>query len=143
MIAIQIATFFCLGCLEDKPVSQQSPDPRYCQGCCDFLVKEAEMNPGQSGDWKPKLGKEDKSEDSRQEILSPTNAFVEPMPACPKSQEGTSLPIGRPRAEIPIDQALKLHAEGESIRTIVENLKAGGLKASRMTVQRILAGKRD
>lgn len=52
------ATFFCYACLEDKPIGQQSPDPRYCQRCCDFLLKEATRRLREHGDWIPKLQKE-------------------------------------------------------------------------------------
>ena len=34
--------FFCHACLDDKDQQELSPDPHYCQGCCDFLLKEAE-----------------------------------------------------------------------------------------------------
>jgi len=33
--------FFCHACIVDKPASEQSPDPRYCQGCYEFLCHEA------------------------------------------------------------------------------------------------------
>lgn len=51
----EIGAFFCHACLEDKPVTEASPDPRYCQGCYDFLVKEAEMLlEGKHPAWIPK-----------------------------------------------------------------------------------------
>lgn len=33
-------TFFCMACLEDRQPVESSPDPRYCQGCYDFLTGE-------------------------------------------------------------------------------------------------------
>lgn len=33
--------FFCLGCLSHINYKAQSKDPRYCQGCFDFLTEEA------------------------------------------------------------------------------------------------------
>jgi transcriptional regulator with XRE-family HTH domain len=33
--------FYCHACLEAKTIGEQSPDPRYCQGCCEFLLQEA------------------------------------------------------------------------------------------------------
>lgn len=47
---------YCQACFMDKPVAGASPDPRYCQGCYDFLLKEAEMLPAKSGrpEWIPK-----------------------------------------------------------------------------------------
>lgn len=54
-----ITVFFCEACLIDKPATEVSPDPRYCQGCCDFLVKEAMSLPDHKrSKWVPKLGKE-------------------------------------------------------------------------------------
>jgi len=39
----------------DKPASEASPDPRYCQGCYDFLLKEAEiLSPGKHPKWVPR-----------------------------------------------------------------------------------------
>ncbi len=46
--------FFCYTCLEDKPATEASPDPRYCQGCYDFLTKEAELLDGRKPTWVPK-----------------------------------------------------------------------------------------
>jgi len=40
--------FFCIGCLIGKPASEQSSNPRYCQSCREFLLKE-ELSRGDSG----------------------------------------------------------------------------------------------
>lgn len=40
---IEAGSFFCSACLVGKPAVEQSPDSRYCQGCYEFLLKEAEM----------------------------------------------------------------------------------------------------
>lgn len=45
--------FFCQACLVGKPLDDQSPDPRYCHFCYDFLRKEAEQITGRHG-WIPK-----------------------------------------------------------------------------------------
>ncbi len=51
-------TFWCHACLDDKLASEASPDPRYCQDCYDFLLKEAEMLPeGKRPAWIPQKGK--------------------------------------------------------------------------------------
>lgn len=48
-------TFFCQVCLEDKPPAATSPDPRYCQGCYDYLLVEASMLPATKRPaWIPK-----------------------------------------------------------------------------------------
>jgi len=47
--------FFCQACLVGKPAGEQSPDPRYCQGCCKFLFEEAEFLPdGKRPRWIPR-----------------------------------------------------------------------------------------
>ncbi len=52
---IEAGGFFCLACAVGKPADDQSPDPRYCQGCYDFLLKEAEMLPSNKRPkWIPK-----------------------------------------------------------------------------------------
>ncbi len=66
--------FWCEGCLTAQPKDDQSPDPRYCQRCCDFLSREAELLTGwQRPSWVPKLAKERSGE----------------KPAADKSQEAT------------------------------------------------------
>ena len=51
----EIEVFFCHACLLDKPATEASPDPRYCQGCYDFLLQEAELlSPGKHPKWVPK-----------------------------------------------------------------------------------------
>ena len=40
---IEAGGFWCHACLVGKLASEQSPDPRYCQGCYEFLLKEAEL----------------------------------------------------------------------------------------------------
>jgi len=35
---------FCQVCLVGKPPTEASPDPRYCQNCYEFLLKEAELD---------------------------------------------------------------------------------------------------
>ena len=40
---IEDGGFFCQACLIGKEKTTISPDPRYCQGCYDFLRGEAEV----------------------------------------------------------------------------------------------------
>lgn len=35
--------FFCQSCLVHKPMEGKSADPRYCQGCYDFLIEEVRV----------------------------------------------------------------------------------------------------
>ena len=48
--------FFCHACLTSHPATEKSPDPRYCQGCYDFLIREAEKLPeNKRPAWIPKI----------------------------------------------------------------------------------------
>jgi hypothetical protein len=50
--------FFCQACLVGKPLDDSSPDPRYCQECYDFLLREAEISSGHiRSSWIPKESK--------------------------------------------------------------------------------------
>lgn len=40
---IEAGGFFCEACLVGKPLDDQSPAPRYCQGCFGFLKAEVEL----------------------------------------------------------------------------------------------------
>jgi len=52
---INAAGFFCHACVVGKPASEQSPDPRYCQNCYEFLLKEVELLPASKRPkWIPK-----------------------------------------------------------------------------------------
>lgn len=46
--------FWCETCVVARPLKEQSPDPRYCQGCYEFLLKEAELLGGRKPTWAPK-----------------------------------------------------------------------------------------
>ena len=46
--------FFCQACIVGKPAKEISPDPRYCLGCYELLVKEAEKDTSRRvAEWKP------------------------------------------------------------------------------------------
>lgn len=49
--------FWCEGCLMARPLDEQSSDPRYCRGCCDFLIQEANLTSSRA-DWVPKVKRE-------------------------------------------------------------------------------------
>ena len=46
--------FWCEACVVARTLVEQSPDPRYCQGCFDVLKVEAEMQPSRRVAWMPK-----------------------------------------------------------------------------------------
>lgn len=56
---IETGGFFCKACLVGKPAGEKSPNPRYCQDCYDFLLKEAELLPPKTKKpiWEPVPGR--------------------------------------------------------------------------------------
>ena len=53
---VEAGDFFCESCLIGKPQDDQSQDLRYCQGCFDFLLQEADMLPAtKRPKWIPKI----------------------------------------------------------------------------------------
>ena len=55
--------FFCWCCLVHRPIDDRSPDERYCQQCCDFLLEEASMQRIKRADWIPRTGGQDTPSD--------------------------------------------------------------------------------
>lgn len=50
--------FYCEACLTNKLLDEQSPDERYCHGCCEFLVGEANRlidSGSKVGLWRPEV----------------------------------------------------------------------------------------
>lgn len=51
---VAVSTFFCRACLNDRPIGEQSLDPRYYGVCCDFLVAESrELLKRRTPAWAP------------------------------------------------------------------------------------------
>jgi len=68
---INASGFFCRACLVDKPADKASSDPRYCQGCYEFLVTEAEMLPAtKRPKWIPKPIRGEKTDRRQYQISS-------------------------------------------------------------------------
>lgn len=53
--------FWCEGCLIARPLDTRSPDPRYCQGCHDFLSEEA-SHLDRKPSWTPKASNSAKNQ---------------------------------------------------------------------------------
>jgi hypothetical protein len=144
--------FWCEACLIARPLDDQSPDPRYCQGCYDFLLKEARMlkeaGSWRRPDWIPKLKtspkkvgyastptprnmstlKEDKIE---VDIIQPSVAKVAHGKRGPK------------RKVLPDDLIKRWAGEGMGGKAIATRLKIEhGVKVSYKTIQRVLSGER-
>lgn len=140
--------FFCEACLVDKPAAEKSPDPRYCQLCYDFLLKEVETITGcLHANWKPQRG-------------------TKPIPPIPQNGGGVLstveskkpevsdhqieekrheiqtrhiIPLGRPSADLPMDKVLSWRRDEElGVRAIAKRLNSQGFKVSRMAVHRAI-----
>ena len=122
--------FFCHACLVDKPEAEASPDNRYCHGCYEFLVKEAELlPPGKRPAWIPKstrLAARTSSEAPQGAQDSQNN--------CNKILTGVRHRVGRPCADLPVEQVVNLASQGYSLRRV-----AAKLGVSHMAVKRVLA----
>ena len=142
-------TFFCQACLEDKSMVVQSPDTRYCQGCCEFLLHEAELDKSWGkASWKPVLNYTDKPVEykSHSEIPMvngethtglltrtklPQNRALQKSALTPK----ISL-MGRPKKEVPSDQIIEL-SKTLGVRDIARDLDL-----TPSMVSRVLSGRR-
>jgi len=121
--------FFCHACLEDKLASELSPDPRYCQGCYDFLVREAELLPaGKRPAWIPKSARlaARTSSEAPQGVQDSQNN-------CNKIITGVRHRVGRPCADLPVREIVNLASQGYSLRRV-----AAKLGISHMAVKRAL-----
>ena len=141
-------TFYCHACLEDKPANEQSLDPRYCHGCCEFLLNEAKILPrGKRPSWIPTINRE--ASPSEPEPLSlRAKQGVEQARGCNKISIGVLDRVGskrgRRRISIPMELIAQITKEGiTSCRGISQRLKSEyDIGCSFMTVARVIKGNR-
>lgn len=145
--------FFCEACLVEKPIGEQSPDSRYCQGCYDFLKKEAELLDGRKPTWVPK--------DSQTITRTPLEPSRKPLlPAsgvghnCIDEMIGSGIMStvestkddgkrGPKHKALPYELIKGWVGEGMGSRVIALKLNNElGISVSYKTVQRVLAGER-
>ncbi len=145
---------FCQACLVDKTATKLSPDPRYCQGCYDFLTKEAELLDGRKPTWVPK--------DSQSITRTPLEPYCKPLqPASgvghnyidtligsgimstveSKKDDGKR---GRKQKVLPRELIKQWSGEGMGSKAIASKLSNElGIKVSYKTIQRLLSGERE
>lgn len=141
--AIKTNTFFCQTCLIDRPVEIQSPDPRYCHGCYDFLIKEAEgllVKPR----WVPKIPKKLLQKvEAKKTIyhIPPPEYFLHTKKTAPTAPGAVKK--GRPATTETIFKIIhQLSNDGKNGNEIFAYLINHQEKVSRRTVYNILAGQR-
>ena len=141
--------FWCHACLVSHPATEQSPDPRYCQGCYDFLLKEAELLTGtKRPKWIPKPQKAEEKQypvpgvgDGIMSTLESQNFEVDIIrsPVATRTL-GKRGPKHKP---LPEDVIRRLSVEGMGSKAIAAKLKTElGIDISYKTIQRLLSGER-
>jgi len=138
--------FFCKACLVAKPVAV-SPDPRYCQTCYDFLLREAAMDTRRRGDdWKPKKAHKKAAQvaGDMRGIMSPLESKkIEVDIIHPPGATRVSGKRGPKHRSLPEDLIMQWAGEGMGSKAIAARLKAEyGVKVSYKTIQRVLSGER-
>ena len=148
--------FFCHACAVGKPVSEASPDPRYCRGCYEFLVKEAELLPvGKRPGWIPKPQQKPQRPQNDDKKLYPMSQDVvlimSPIKGKKSEVDIIQPSVGKVTREKrgpkhkPLPQELIMQWSGEGIgsKAIAARLNAEhGIKVSYKTIQRVLSGER-
>lgn len=136
--------FWCETCFVARPLDDQSSDPRYCQGCYDFLLKEAEVlresgstrHPG----WIPK--KPQRAQENQCPIPSPGASIMagindKPNHTCQKQTEDGR---GRPVLDLPFALIKELQDQDHGATEIRRQLKDKGIEVSMRTLYRVLSG---
>lgn len=156
----KVGGFFCGACLMGKPLDDISPDPRYCQGCYEFLNQEATILPqGRRPKWVPRISprtppegliKGDIIKEKQRPIPNHTVlnmatvkgkknevAIIQPPPM-PKSDKRGPKP-----KDLPVELITRWAGEGMGSKRIAAKLKADcGIKVGFRTVARRLSGQR-
>jgi hypothetical protein len=131
--------FWCQVCLIARPLSDHSPDPRYCQSCYDFLVEEAKLlNKWKLPDWVPiTKGKKAVKEQGVEVLRIPeVLAGINGVPA--KTQPRENNQGGRPRLNLPVKQIRKWQREGYGATEIKRRLADSGVRVSMRSLYRML-----
>ena len=147
---IDAGGFYCAACLIGKPLDDISPDPRYCLGCYEFLLKEAEMvHPSRKPPWVPRqpeiAGKKlcgvsqhgagimATVKDKKSEV-----AIIQPTVAT-----GTLPKRGPKQKVLPIDLIMQWTSEGMGYKRISARLKVEhGIEVGFRTIARVVKGER-
>jgi len=147
-------SFFCHACLLDKPAPEASPDPRYCQGCYDFLLKEAKMLPdNKHPKWIPRTQskKDSTGKIGHQKSIQVSGDMVLNMSTVNGKKSEVDIiqpPVGKvtcgkrgPKQKALPQELIKQWAdEGMGSKAIASRLKSEfGMKVSYKTVQRALS----
>ena len=147
--------FWCNACLGAVPLDDQSPDPRYCLGCYEFLLKEAKrLNPGKRSKWIPKKPRRGRGlkpqplpdasasmDTIKEKTMKPSSTltnYVHP----PKANTGLAKSKRGPKVhELPEDLIRQWASQGKSPQAIAKKLAdEHHIFASYKTIKRRLQG---
>jgi hypothetical protein len=145
--------FWCHTCLVSHPATEQSPDPRYCQGCYEFLLKEAEVLSESGSTRRPGwIPKPQKAQENQCPIPSPGASIMATVESpkikvaiiTPRDATRTIIKRGpKHRADLPVEFILKWAGEGMGSKKITAKLKAEyDITVGFRTIARILSGQR-
>ena len=145
------STFFCHACLDDKPATEASPDPRYCQSCYDFLAKEAELiTGGKRPAWIPlnsKIGHQKPIQVSGDVALNMSTVVSKKSEVDiihPPVAKVTREKRGPKKKSLPRELIKQWAGESMGSKAIATRLKAEHrVVVSYKTIQRILSGVRN
>jgi len=130
--------FWCETCLIAKPLAEQSPDPRYCRGCYDFLSKEAELEGRRAGDWRPQKGKRAAEPSTGSALMADKGVFSAHAGCDTVAHERL---VGGNGVTDPLTGRIKeLAALGLSCRAIEKELLKDNVTVSYRTIARRLKG---
>ncbi|MFC1981082.1 hypothetical protein ACFLVN_02430 [Chloroflexota bacterium] len=148
--------FYCYACLTARPIDDISPDERYCQGCCEFLLKEASLdkNP-KKAQWVPDIPSQTGSRklvEAKSDALN-DGGYMEVPPRIMSTSDEENITVdiikpsitkrGRKPMELPLEFIAQLYQEGLGSKAIATRLsKEQGIRISYKTIQRLLKGAR-
>lgn len=137
--------FFCRACLSGRSAAEASLDPRYCQGCYDFLVNEAALLTGTTRPkWIPRQqnggGNSIPGAGDGYAIMAHSKAAENQVR---HNYIGGQRRGPKPMA-LPEQRINELHQQGEGLGAegISKALKSEGIDVSPRTVLRVIRGER-
>ena len=140
--------FFCEACLMGRSAGEQSPDPRYCRSCYEFLCKEVGMDTRKRGvDWHPRAKRTlitaaPVPEDLRRIMSTVGDQNFEVCISRPGVGQIMPGKRGPKHRHLPEAKIKELALEGLGAKAIASKLHSDGIEVSYKTVQRILSGER-
>ena len=132
-----------------RSASEQSPDPRYCRSCYEFLRKEVGMDTRKRGvGWHPRAKRTPITaapvpEDLRGIMSTAGDHKFEVDISRSRLSQTMQSKRGPKHKHLPEARIRELAFEGLGAKAIASKLHTDGIEISYKTVQRILSGERN